>query len=322
MVIRKRVNGMAHTLNLKSKNRQNRINSPTADKMFNVVLMMAISIITIVLLYPLYFVLIASFTDPKLVGSGQILLYSKNFTLAGYQNIIKNDMIWTGYGNTIFRYVIPGTILSVLVTTMAAFSLSRRDLKGRNVIMAFYIFTMYFSGGLVPTYLLMKSLHLINNPLIIILLSAFSVYNMIIARTFFVTSIPFELQEAAMVDGCTTQRLFFSIIVPLSKPILAVLALYNAVGHWNAYFNAMIYLQDQSYYPLQLVLRSILLSGSALEKNISTVSEAAANDVSLESIGTLAKYCVIVVSTAPIIVVYPFLQKYFVKGVMIGAVKG
>ncbi len=302
--------------------RKNHIKEPTADIITRAVILFFVCLLMIITLYPLYFVLIASFSDPSAVGLGKILLVPEKITLVGYKHIIKNAKIWIGYRNTIFRYTIPGTIVSVVVTTMAAFSLSRRDLIGRNIIMGLFIFTMYFSGGLIPTYLLMKSLNLINNPLIIILMSAFSVYNMIIARTYFSTSIPYELQEAAMVDGCSTQRLFVSIIVPLSKPIIAVLALYAAVGHWNAYFNAMIYLQNQEYYPLQLILRQILLTGSALEKNAQTVSEAAANDNSLELLGTLTKYCVIVVSTAPIIAVYPFLQKYFIKGVMIGAVKG
>ena len=301
--------------------KSNHIKEPTADIVTRAVILFFVFLLLIITLYPLYFVLIASFSDPLAVGMGKLLIVPEKVTLEGYRHILKNSKIWIGYRNTIFLYTIPGTILSVLVTTMAAFSLSRRDLLGRNVIMGVFIFTMYFSGGLIPTYLLMKNLGLINNPLIIILMSAFSVYNMIIARTYFSTSIPYELQEAAMVDGCSTQRLFVSIIVPLSKPILAVLALYAAVGHWNAYFNAMIYLQNQKYYPLQLILREILL-GSALEKNVQTVSEAAASDHNLETLGTLTKYCVIVVSTAPVIAVYPFLQKYFIKGVMIGAVKG
>ncbi len=302
--------------------KSNRIKEPMVDRVFNVVLMIILVLLMIVTIYPLYFVVIASFTDPAVVGSGAILLWPQNISFAGYENIMQNAKIWTGYKNTIFRYVIPGTLLNIIVTTMAAFSLSRKDLIGRNVIMGIFVFTMYFGGGLIPSYLMIKSLHLINNPLVIVFLGAFSVYNMIIARTYFSTSIPFELQEAAMVDGCSTQRLFVTIILPLSKPILAVLALYSAVGHWNSYFNAMIYLQDIAYYPLQLVLRQILLTGSALEKTATTVAQSAASDSNLEYIGTLAKYCVIVVSTLPIIAVYPFLQKYFIKGVMIGAVKG
>ncbi|MEG2951547.1 MAG: carbohydrate ABC transporter permease, partial [Clostridia bacterium] len=193
---------------------------------------------------------------------------------------------------------------------------------GRNGIMMIYVFTMYFSGGLIPTYLMVKELGLINQPAVIVILSAFSVYNMIIAKTYFTNAIPMELQEAAYVDGCTTQRLFFSIILPLAKPIVAVLALYNAVGHWNSYFSAMIYLQNEKYYPLQLILRQILLQGSALNRTMQTVRSASGGMENLESLNTLTKYCAIVVSTLPIIAVYPFLQKYFIKGVMIGAVKG
>ena len=305
-----------------ARKHSNRIKEPTADFITRIVIMALLILLMVITLYPMYFVLIASFTDPGIVSSGRILLYPQNVTLVGYKNILQNAKIWIGYRNTVFRYVIPGTIVNVLVTTMAAFSLSRKDLIGHNVFMGIFIFTMYFSGGLIPSYLLVKDLHLINNPLVIILLSAFSVYNIIIARTYFATSIPFELHEAAMVDGCSIQRLFVSIILPLSKPILAVLALYSAVGHWNAYFNAMIYLQDLEYYPLQLILRQILLTGSALEKSVTTVAESAQSESNLENLGTLTKYCVIVVSTLPIIAVYPFLQKYFIKGVMIGAVKG
>ena len=301
---------------------RSRIREPRADRVTRAVILAIVLLLMLITLYPLYFIVIASFTDPSIVGTGAILLWPMKPTMAGYNNIMQNADIWTGYRNTIFMYVIPGTIINVLVTTMAAFSLSRRDLYGRNIFMGIFIFTMYFSGGLIPTYLLVKDIHLINNPLVIILMGAFSVYNMIIARTYFSTSIPFELQEAAMVDGCSTQRLFVTIILPLSKPILAVLALYSAVGHWNAYFNAMIYLQDKQFYPLQLVLRRILLTGSALERTVSTVAESAESENSLELLGTLTKYCVIVVSTLPIIAVYPFLQKYFIKGVMIGAVKG
>jgi len=309
-------------LNRRSRKNPNRIKEPFQDRVFYVFLTIILTLLMIIILYPLYFVVIASFTDPVVVGSGKILLYPEKFTLAGYENIFQNDKIWLGYRNTIFRYVIPGTIVNVLVTTMAAYPLSRKDLIGRNFVMGLYIFTMYFSGGLIPTYLLVGSLGLNNNPLVIILMGAFSVYNMIIARTYFANSIPYELQEAAMVDGCSTQRMFFAIIIPLSKPILAVLALYSAVGHWNAYFNAMIYLTDKQYQPLQLVLRQILLTGSALEHSVSTVAASAESESNLEALGTLAKYCVIVVSTAPVIAAYPFLQKYFIKGVMIGAVKG
>ena len=195
-----------------------RIKEPTADFITRIVIMALLILLMVITLYPLYFVLIASFTDPGIVSSGRILLYPQNVTLVGYKNILQNAKIWIGYRNTVFRYVIPGTIVNVLVTTMAAFSLSRKDLIGHNVFMGIFIFTMYFSGGLIPSYLLVKDLHLINNPLVIILLSAFSVYNMIIARTYFATSIPFELHEAAMVDGCSIQRLFVSRPTCKSSP--------------------------------------------------------------------------------------------------------
>lgn len=291
------------------------------DKIFDAVILFITILIWIVILYPLYFVVIASFSDPRIIASGEIILYPKGFTLAGYKNIFENARIWTSYRNTLI-YVSVGTVVSVTVTTLAAYSLSRKDLPGRNIFTFIFLFTMYFSGGLIPQYLVVKSLHLVDRPVIIILLGAFSVYNMIIARTYFVTSIPMELQEAAFIDGCNNQTLFLKIILPLSKPIIAVLALYFAVGQWNAFFNALIYLNTSDYYPLQLVLRSILLSASAFNDSTQTMGGGSSAEVGMQQLADVIRYGTIVVSTLPIIMVYPFLQKYFVKGVMIGAVKG
>ncbi len=291
------------------------------DRVFDAVILIVTVLIWIIIFYPLYFVVIASFSNPAAVSSGKLLLLPEKITFAGYKNIFENGNIWHSYRNTIF-YVLFGTITSVVVTVMAAYSLSRKDLPGRNIFMLIFVFTMYFSGGLIPQYLVVKNMGLVNNPLIIILLGAFSVYNMIIARTYFVTSIPLELQEAAFIDGCNNQTLFFKIVLPLSKPIIAVLALYFAVGQWNAYFNALIYLNESKYYPLQLVLRSILLSASAFNNQTQAVGTDTGADFAMQQLSTVIRYGTIVVSTLPIIAVYPFLQKYFVQGVMIGAIKG
>lgn len=296
------------------------VGQPWQDKVFDAVNLVIILLIWIVIFYPLYFVVIASISNPSIVASGKIMLRPEGITFLGYQNIFRNQHIWTGYRNTLL-YVFFGTVVSVLVTLLAAYSLSRKDLPGRNAIMMIFVFTMYFSGGLIPQYLVVKQLHLVDNPAVIILLGAFSVYNMIIARTFFTNSIPLELQEAAFIDGCNNQLLFFKIVLPLSKPIIAVLALYFAVGQWNAFFNALIYLNSSEYYPLQLVLRNILLESSAFNNQTLTVG-GNTGDIATQQLSSIIRYGVIVVSTIPIIAVYPFLQKYFVQGVMIGAIKG
>lgn len=302
---------------IKTQRHANRIQAPLADRIFGTFLLLFVLLLVLVFAYPLYFVLVASFSDPGIVGTGAVLLYPKGFTLVGYQNILKNTRIWVGYRNTLL-YVTSGTLVALVVTILAAYSLSRRDLPGRNAIMGIYVFTMYFNGGLIPTYLVVKNLGLVNNPLVIVLLGAFSVYNMIIARTYFATAIPLELQEAAAVDGCSTQRLFFSIVLPLSKPIIAVIALYVAVSHWNAYFNAMIYLNNRSLLPLTIFLKEILISGQI---DTSTIADPELAEKSAQLAGVI-KYALIVVSMLPVLAIYPFVQKHFVKGVTIGAIKG
>lgn len=301
-----------------TQTKHNAIGESTSDRIFNLVLIILVFFILLIVMYPLYFIVVASFTDPLVVSTGKILLYPEKFTVLGYKSILSNYRIWSGYGNTIF-YVGIGTPAALAVTIPAAYSLSRKDLPGRNIIMGIFLFTMYFGGGLIPTYMTVKNLGLINNPLVIIILGSFSVYNMIIARSFFSNTIPQEIHDAAAIDGCSNQSLFFRIILPLSKPIIAVITLYCAVSHWNAFFNALIYLTDNKYYPLQLVLRSILLEASALSEQ--SVADAGSHQAA-QQLAEIIKYGVIVVSTAPIIALYPFVQKYFVQGVMIGSVKG
>mgnify|MGYP004464032063 FL=1 len=289
------------------------------DLIYEIITKMFLVVVMIAIIYPVYFVLVASFSDPIYVNSGEMLFWPKGFTLLGYQRVFKDSRIWIGYRNTIM-YTVLGTILGVAATMLAAYSLSRKDLPGRKIIMFLFIFTMYFSGGMIPYYLVVKGLGLVNSRTLMILSGAVSVYNIIIARSFLEANIPEELKDAANIDGCGNARFFAQIVVPLSKAVIAVIALYLAVSYWNSYFNAMIFLTDTDKYPLQLYLRQILL----------TVSESASMDssldpqalIQLQQMGQVIKYGVIVVATVPIICVYPFIQKYFVKGVMIGSVKG
>ncbi|UOK61652.1 carbohydrate ABC transporter permease [Paenibacillus sp. OVF10] len=250
-------------------------------------------------------------------------LFPKNVTLDGYKLVFENPKIWSGYWNTII-YTVVGTLLNLAVTLPASYALSRSDFVGRQLFMGLILFTMFFSGGIVPTYLLVKNLGLMNSMWALILPVAASVWNIVVARTFFQTTIPKELQEAAHIDGCTNLKLFIRIVLPLSAPIVAVMALFYGVSHWNSYFPSLIYLNDEAKYPLQMVLRQILVlqemtaetTGSSINGEVATAMNNKAETASL------IKYGVIVVSTLPIVAIYPFLQRYFVQGVMIGSVKG
>lgn len=271
-------------------------------------------------LYPLVYVLSSSFSDPSEVAAGNVILFPKAFTLEGYSYILDYDEIWTGYRNTLF-YTIVGTLLNLIATLPAAYALSRRDLFGRGIFTVLFTVTMFFSGGLIPTYLVYKQLNLLNTVWIMLIPGLVSMWNTVVCRTYFSNSIPYELQEASKIDGCNDFILFFRIVLPLSAPIIAVMAMYYAVGHWNSYFNAMIYLRDTSLYPLQLVLRSILLLDTTSEM-IGADAEAQRELLRLQQLKESMKYGVIVISALPMLVMYPFFQKYFVKGVMVGAIKG
>ena len=269
--------------------------------------------------YPLIFVLSASFSEPSSVITGKVVLWPVNFTVEGYKTILEYAGIWTGYRNTIF-YTLIGTTINICLTLPAAYALSRADFKARGFFTAFFSFTMFFNGGLIPTYLVVKDLGLVNNPAVLVILGAVSVWNMMITRTFFQGSIPHSLEEAAYLDGCSTTRLFLQIVLPLSTPIIAVLVLFYAVGHWNNYFNALIYLSKAEHYPLQLYLRNVLIleDVSALMGDTEAVQEWLERLERKEAM----KFGVVVVSSVPVLVLYPFLQKYFVKGMTIGAIKG
>ncbi|MEW4428132.1 carbohydrate ABC transporter permease [Paenibacillus pabuli] len=269
----------------------------------------------IAIMYPIYFIVIASFSDPSSVANGQVWVFPKDFTLEGYKELLRHENIWIGYRNTIL-YTVVGTLIGLVVNISAAYALSRKDLVGRKFFSLFFIFTMFFSGGLIPTFLTIRDFHLYNTFLVMVLPFSVVVFDMIVARTFFQTSIPGDLWEAAQIDGCGNLRYFVLVVLPLSKAIIAVLGLWIAVGYWNSYFNALIYLKDPNLYPLQLILRNILITNQ-MQSGMGT-GEAA--QVALR-LANLMRYSVIIIATIPIMCVYPFIQKYFNQGVMIGAVK-
>ncbi|PGV47568.1 carbohydrate ABC transporter permease [Bacillus sp. AFS037270] len=287
------------------------------DKVFDIINIFLVAIILILVVYPLYFIVIASFSDPNMIYEGKVWFIPKELTLEGYERIFRDSKIWLGYKNSII-YTVVGTIVNVSFTLMAAYALSRKDLYGRNVIMFLFLMTMFFSGGLIPTYLVVKNLGLLNTMWALILPKAVAVWNVIVAKTFFESSIPGELLEAARIDGCSDVKFFWKIVLPLSKPIVAVMVLFYAVGHWNSYFDALIYLNNENLYPLQLILRNILIQNQASTMMISDLDSLAAK----QRVSELIKYGVIIVASIPLLIVYPFVQKYFVKGVMIGGIKG
>ncbi|UVI29014.1 carbohydrate ABC transporter permease [Paenibacillus spongiae] len=294
-----------------------------SDKLFLALNYMFLAVALVVVLYPLLYIVSASISSPQAVNSGEMWLFPKGITLDGYKLVFDNPKIWNGYMNTII-YTVLGTLLNLAVTLPAAYALSRSDFVGRNFFMGMFLVTMFFNGGLIPTYLLIKNLNLINTMGALILPVAASVWNIIVARTFFHSTIPKELQEAAHMDGCTNFKLFIRIVLPLSAPIIAVMALFYGVGHWNSYFPALIYLNDEVKYPLQMVLRQILV---LQEMSAETTGAAISGDIAQAmnnkaEIASLVKYAVIIVSTLPVVILYPFLQRYFVQGVMIGSVKG
>ena len=295
--------------------RRNSIHLCRQDRVLNVFLYVFLSISLILCAYPVYFVLIASFSNATVVNSGKLMLWPEGFHLLGYKFVFSDVRILTGYKNTLI-YTVGGTILGLFVSLLAGYSLSRSDLPGRKVLMALMVFTMYFGGGLIPTYITIKNLGLVDTRALMIILGSVSVYNIILIRTFFQSNLPTELQEAAFIDGCTNTRFFFQFALPLSSAIIAVIALYLAVGYWNSYFNALIYINSNAKKPLTLFIRELLLSQ---ETNDVADGELASD---FKRMAQVVKYAVIVVATAPIMCMYPFLQKYFVKGVMIGSIKG
>ncbi len=295
------------------------------DLVFTCVNSFLLTIAFIIVLYPLLFVISASFSEPHAVASGQMILLPVEPSRQAYKFILDYDEIWIGYANTIF-YTFFGTLVNLALTIPCAYALSRRDCPLRGLIMTLFMITMYFGGGLIPGYLNIKDLGLLNTRWIMLISGGVSTYNLIVARTFFANTIPWELHEAAALDGCSDMKMLLRIVLPLSSPIIVVLMLYYGVGHWNSYFNAMIYLSSRDKYPLQIFLREILTVGKFADAafasgDIMSAEEAAALLKQVDT-ANMIKYAVIVAATAPMMAIYPWLQKYFAKGVMIGSVKG
>lgn len=278
------------------------------------------TLMLIIVLYPLVYIVSASFSEPSEVALGNVVLFPKGFTLEGYDYILKYDDIWLGYRNTLF-YTIVGTLMNLAVTLPAAYALSRKDMPGNAIFTAIFASTMFFSGGLIPTYLVYKKLNMINTIWCMLIPGLITMWNTIVSRTYFTNAIPYELQESSKIDGCSDIRLFVTIILPLSMPIIAVIAMYYAVGHWNAYFNAMIYLNRRDLFPLQLFLRNILILDTAQEL-IGADAETQREVLRLAQLKESMKFGIIVVSALPMLIMYPFFQRYFAKGTMVGAIKG
>lgn len=293
-----------------------RIKESFIDRIFIGLVYLFLIAILIVILFPLLHIVSASFSSPAAVTSGKVWLWPVDFTLIGYKAVFQNSDIWVGFGNSLF-YTVFGTLLNVSFTVMLAYPLARRTFYGRNVIMLILVFTMFFDGGMIPNYLLIKGLGILDTRWAMILPGALAVFQVIIARTFF-QSLPDELAEAAEIDGCSDFKFFLQVVLPLSKPIIAVLFLMYAVGHWNAYFNALIYLKDSSMFPLQIFLRNLLILNSENSDMYRDIN----NMMVQQGLKDLLKYSLIVVSSVPVLIIYPFVQKHFVKGVMIGSLKG
>lgn len=313
----------AHLFLINRKQAHRFRNSGAGEWFFIICVYVFLTLAFILVLYPMVFVISASFSDPTLVASGKMILWPVGFTLKGYYHILHYSDIWLGYGNSIF-YTFVGTALNIATTLSCAYALSRKDLAGRRLLLILFIITMYFSGGLIPTYLNYLSFDLVNKRSILLINGLVSAYNIIVCRTFFATTIPWELQESAVIDGCGDFKIFRKIVLPLSMPIVVVMTLYYGVGHWNSYFTEMIYLKDRNLFPLQLFLREILVQSKLSESALlgAASPEEATYLLKEANFANLMKYAVVVISTAPMMLVYPWMQKFFAKGIMIGSLKG
>lgn len=289
----------------------------TDDKIFYIIVYTLLTLIFIAVLYPCIFVISASFSSGDAIQAGKVVLFPVDFSLEGYKTVFRTKDVLLGFRNSLF-YTVAGTLLSLTLTMMAACALSRKDLPGRDGIMMFFSITMFFSGGMIPLYMVVKHLHMINTIWAILLPGAFGVYNMIMARTFIQTNVPDEMLDAARIDGCSDLKFITAVVLPLSKTIIAVLILFYGVAMWNSYFSALIYLHNDQLYPLTLFLREILV----LEMiDLSTITDPELQ-AQLAKMAAGIKYALIVVSMIPILIIYPLIQKHIVKGVMIGAIKG
>lgn len=291
------------------------------DVVFDAACFIILTLVLFVVAYPLYWVIISSISAPSAVSSGKVLLHPIGFTLKGYAEVFKNDQVMRGFLNSLI-ITFCGVMVNLIVTLPTAYALSRSNFSGKKPITIFYLITMFFSGGLIPTYLVIQKLQMLNTIWALILPGCLSVYNMIVARTFFKSNISEELYEAAEIDGCTQARFFFQIALPLSKAIIAILVLYYGVGHWNSYFSALVYISDKAKYPLQLVLRNILITNQTALSQTATTAAARAALQEKQQLIDVMKYSLIIISSIPVLVMYPLVQKHFVKGVMIGSMKG
>ncbi len=291
------------------------------DMIFEIIINTVGFFLMAIILFALIFVVCASISDPRLVATGKVLLIPKGINFDAYKSLMKESDIWTGYKNSII-YTIVGTAINIVVTFFTAYPLARKDFRGKTGVTLFFVITMYFGGGMVPTFLLVKSLGLYNSMWALILPGAISVYNMIICRTFIQTNIPYEIQESAKIDGCSDFGILFKIVFPLSGPIIAVLVMYYALAHWNNYFSALIYMSDREKYPLQLFLNEILVQSQQTHINDMLSSEELVAAQKQADKAELLKYALVIVASLPFMIIYPVLQKYFVKGMVIGAIKG
>lgn len=287
-----------------------------SDRIFYIINYVILTLITLCILYPLLYIVMCSFSSTYAVTTNQVFLWPVGFNVEAYRTILGHSLIRSGYLNA-FIYMIGGTMMNLLLQTLCAYPLSRRDLPGNRFFTSYFLFTMFFSGGMIPNYLLLKNLNMLNTRWALIIPFAFLPYYMLVMRTFFSNNIPSELREAASIDGCSEFRFFFCIVLPLSQSVIAVVVLFCAVLHWNGFFRALLYLNDPDLFPLQLVLRDILFISNISEQLVNAPDEREAAVQMRE----MVKYAVIIVGSLPLMVLYPFVQKYFVKGVMIGSVK-
>ena len=290
------------------------------DKIYLSIVYTVIVLVCIACVYPMYLTVVASISDPYDVYNGKAFLWPSGLSIESYKLVFANESIWTGYANSIF-YTVVGTLFNLFLTIPCAYAMSKRNLYGRSIFSTFFLISMYFGGGMVPTYILIRNLGLIDTRTVLWITGGISVYNMIVARTYFQNNIPETLFEAARIDGANEFLVFFKLVLPLSMPIIAVITLYYAVGHWSSYFGAMIYTSNPDYAPLQLVLRKILIQNQSMFEDITDPEMIA--DMARRAYQALSmKYSLVFISSAPMLIIYPFVQKYFVKGVMVGSVKG
>lgn len=291
-----------------------------SDKAFDRLNLLFVLLVTLIIIYPLIFVISASISDPHAVNTGKMWLWPVDVTFEGFQRVFQNDAIWTGYKNTIL-YTAVGVIVHLFVLLPAAYALSRKELMGKKAWLWFILFTMLFNGGLIPTYLVVRNLQMLDTMWAIVIPGVVGAWSILVARTFFQQTIPDQLVEAAKIDGASDIYLFFKVVLPLSMPIIAVMALFHGVALWNQYFNALIYLRTEDKFPLQLILRQILILNEVSADSASSAAGSAQSFADQIKTASLVKYAVIIVSALPLLIVYPFLQRFFVKGVLIGSVK-